>query len=318
MSALKKNKSIATKWLQDNQYPSSDNIKIEESKQSFDNGATYGIEIPVINSFSVLKKTISSLSDYNLQCDRFNETKGVFLLSDSEISDMLALCRESNIGITFSLSARPEYDVSSSFYKSAFGMEQCRKLNNMRSISATLDEACRLATLGCRGLIVYDIGVLSLLNQMRTDGLLPSDMYFKASSHCMATNPFITQLLFQQGANSVTTVHDASISILQQTRKLCGNNHILDIPIDVYADKGGFIRFNEIADIILTSSPCILKLGASAQKNPYNHVGDDIVKERVRRAALAHEHLVRQLGDDIKKPIPDYHKCLPITPSVAK
>ncbi|MEM9243166.1 MAG: peptidase [Pseudomonadota bacterium] len=307
---LKHHLTNMQKWLQSRDYPYSDNADIIISDKTFDNGALYGLEIPIVNSFNILQTTIKYLESYSLQCDRFNETRGSFLLSDSEIKDMLGLCFEKKIGITFALSARPEYDVKSSFYKSKFGLEQCRKLNNVDAIAYTLDEAVRLAELGCRGLIVYDDGVLSLLQRMRTENTLPKDMYFKASSHCMATNPFISQLLFNQGANSVTTIHDASLSVLAQTRQLC-KDLILDIPIDVYKDKGGYIRYNEIANIVRVSSPCILKVGASAQANPYDSINDKIIQNRVKRAYVAHEHLLRQLDESSKQAIPDNVKCLP-------
>lgn len=298
------------KWLRQNGFPFTDHLPLIKSKYAFENGALFGIEIPVVNSFEILEKTIYWLDHYGLHCDRFNETKGSFLLSDNEIKKMLSLCSERQIGITFSLSPRPEYDIKASFYRSNFGMEQCRRLNNNDAIAYSIEEALRLADLGCRGLVIYDIGVLSLLYEMRNQGALPVDMIFKASSHCMATNPLIAKILHLHGADSITVVHDASLVVLQEMRRLCPAL-VLDVPIDVYSDKGGYIRFNDIADIVQVAAPVILKLGASAQNNPYDPVNDAIIKARVQRAVVAIEHLNRVLNDITFLNVSNRHRCLP-------
>lgn len=302
----------AKQWLKDNNQPFSDAIPQIPSSHRFDNGALFGVEIPVVNSLDALEKTIQWLEHYELPCDRFNETQGSFLLPTREIQAMLALCAEKQIGMVFSLSPRPEYDPKASFYKSKFGLEQCRRLNNMDAITAALDEALRLADLGVRGLIVYDIGVLSLLKAMRAQGQLPPNMLFKASSHCMATNPLIAKILQDNGADSITVVHDASLAVLQEMRRLCPTL-LLDVPIDVYADKGGYIRFNEIADIVTVAAPVMIKVGASAQMNPYDTMNDAIIKTKVKRVASALEHLQRGLEGQHWRFMDksDPYRCLP-------
>lgn len=304
--------SRAKQWLEQNHYPISDAIPLRKSSESFANKALFGVEIPIVNSLAVLEKTLYWLEQYDLPCDRFNETQGSFLLPEQEIKDMLALCADKKIGMVFSLSPRPEYDPKASFYKSKFGLEQCRRLNNLDAITAALDEAMRLAELGCRGLIVYDVGVLYLLAQMRQQGKLPQNMLFKASSHCMAANPIIAKLLQDNGADSITVMHDVSLVVLQEMRRLCPHL-LLDVPIDVYQDKGGYIRFNEVSDIVQIAAPVMLKLGASAQANPYDPVNDSIIKTRVKRVASALEHLQRGMAVDILPRLEktDPYRCLP-------
>lgn len=298
-------------WLKKQGYPYSDNESLKKSMYTYSNGARYGTEIPVINNLSILEKTIKWLDYFGLKCDRFNETCGAFLLPEYEIKQMLQLCKENQIGITFSLSPRPEYDNKSSFYFSKYGMEQCRKLNNIDAVAAAIDEALYLADLGCRGLVIYDPGVLFLLNEMRQEGQIPCDMYFLGSSHMMATHPVNAKLLYDAGANSLVTIHDASLAVLQATRLLCPDL-ILDVPIDVYKDKGGYIRYNQLAEIIQISSPVILKLGASAQGNPYDSLNDDIIKNRVKIAHVAIEHLKRALNEPAQQRLPKEHSCLPV------
>lgn len=301
----------AKKWLHDNNYPFTDYAPFNKSAHSFENEGLYGVEIPVINSFDTLNKTIYWLEHYQVRCDRFNETKGTWLLSKNELKDMLSLCYEKKIGITFSLSPRPEYDPKAAFYRTSFGLEQGRQINNHDAFSYAIEEAIELAELGCRGLIVYDIGLLYILSKMRSEGVLPKDLLFKISSHCMITNPFIAKIFHLHGADSVTMVHDVSLSVLQESRKLCPGL-LLDVSIDAYHDKGGFIRYAELSQIVQLASPVILKLGASAQGNPYDTITDDTIKLRAYRAMIGLEHLKKALPEAKQINIDNKFRCVPI------
>jgi len=300
----------AKEWLKKNNYPFTDYFTLTKSDYSFENGGHYGVEIPVINSFQSLKKTIYWLEHHDVYCDRFNETKGTFLLPRNEIKDMLSLCHEKNVGITFSLSPRPEYEPKAAFYRTAFGLEQGRQINSNEAIAYAIEEAITLSELGCRGLIVYDIGLLNVLYEMRQTGHLPKDLLFKASSHCMVSNPLIAKVFQTHGADSVTMIHDVSLPVLQETRKLCPSL-LLDISVDSYADKGGFIRFAEIANLIQVASPIMLKLGASAQCNPYDEINEANIKLRASRVMVALEHVKNMIPDAKRINLDNKFRCIP-------
>lgn len=291
---MRLNTFLAEEWLQKNDYPTSDLIPLQSSTHTFEGGGgQYGIEVPVVNTPATLEKLIVELKKEDLPVTRFNETHGAMLLTDQEIKDMLSLCHENGYGMVFSLGPRPEYDPKAAFYRSQFGLEQCRKLNNHDAIKYSLEEALRLVELGCKGIIVYDIGVLKLLQQMKAQKVIPSDVMFKTSSHCMAANPMIAQIFYELGANSITVLHDVGLPVLQEMRRL-SPHLVLDMPIDTYAAKGGFVRFMELPNIIQVAAPVILKVGAGAQGHPYDTIGENVIVKRVKRVALAMQHLTSQ------------------------
>lgn len=302
--------SRARKWLQENDFPYSDEIPLEAAGMEFPGGGHYGVEVPVVNNFKVLQETLGALQREGLPVTRFNETLGAFLLSDAEVQDMLALCRENGVGILFALGPRPEYDRKAAFYRGGFGLSQGRRINNNDAIAVSVEEAIRLTELGCRGLIAYDLGVIHLLNELRSAGVIPADTMIKSSSHCIVSNPMTSRVYEQHGANSVTTTHDLGLAVLQDMRK--GSPElVLDIPTDVYGNKGGFIRFYEIPELVQIASPLMLKIGASAQANPFDPVNSTTIAQRVQRVALALEFL-RRSGlevDYINEKSP--HRCLP-------
>lgn len=288
-----------------------DQMNLPPSQEEYEGGGQYGVEIPVINTLSVLESTIDAIEKADIYVTRFNETHGSMLLSDSEISDMLALCQEKGYGIVIGLGPRPEYDIKGSFYRSEFGLEMGRRNNNLDAIRCSIEEALRLAELGCRGITVYDPGVLRLLNNLRNDGLLPTNMMFKTSTHAMAANQFITQMYAENGANSVTTAHDLGLAMIRDIRQQ-NPGLSLDVPTDVYKTKGGFIRFHELVEIIQVAAPVMLKMGASAQGHPYDMVGDSKARERVQRVAIGLEIFERQGGAAFTRIVKtNPHCCLP-------
>ena len=276
-----------------------DQVPLVTSSREFKAGGHYGVEIPVINNLHILSKTIKLLKEEGIYCSRFNETHGSHLLSDGEITEMLHACRENMYGILFSIGPRPEYDIKASFYRSDFGLEMGRRLNNNDAIRAAIEESLRLADLGCRGIIVYDIGVLRVLVRMQKDNLLPQDMVFKSSTHCMVTNSLIAQIYEENGISSITTAHDLGLAMLQTIRQAV--RVPLDVPTDVYKSKGGFIRFYELSEIIQIASPVMLKMGASVQDHPYGSTNEDLIKARVQRVKIGQEILTKHLPSWYKK-----------------
>ncbi|MFC3456265.1 peptidase [Amycolatopsis speibonae] len=303
--------SRARKWLEENDFPHSDETPLAVSGGTFDEGGQYGVEVPVVNNFRVLEATLRLLREEGLPVTRFNETLGAFLLSDAEVSDMLDLCRESGVGMVFALGPRPEYDRKAAFYRGGFGASQGRRINNNDAIAQSAEEAMRLTDLGCRGLIAYDLGVIRMISDMRKAGALPADLMIKASSHCIVSNPLTAKIYAENGANSVTTVHDLGLPVLQEIRRMSPQLTI-DLPTDVYGTKGGFIRFYETAELVQICAPMMLKIGASAQSHPHDPVNDNTIRQRVQRVALCLEFLAKS-GLDAKY-ISDLspQRCLPV------
>src|SRR5262249_141388 len=211
--------SRGRQWLQENHLPYSDEITLRASAGEFVEGGHYGIEVPVVNNFKVLQATLGLIQQEGLPVTRFNETLGAFLLSDTEVQDMLDLCRESGVGMVFALGPRPEYDRKAAFYRGGFGASQGRRINNNDALAQCAEEAFRLTDMRCRGLIAEDLGVIRMLNDMRHAGALPADLMIKASSHCIVSNPLTARVYYENGANSVTTMHDLGLPVLQDMRK---------------------------------------------------------------------------------------------------
>jgi hypothetical protein len=300
----------ALSWLASHGYGTVDDTEPQVSPYEFSTGGIYGVEVPVVNNLATLQKTIHLLQAEGVYVTRFNETHGAFLLCDGEIREMLSLCSQEGYGIAFGLGPRPEYDRRAAFYRSQFGLEQGRQINNHDALRASVADALRLDSLGCRGLIVYDLGVLHVLNAMRAEGELAHDMVFKVSSHCMISNSMLAKIHAENGANSLTVTHDVGLPVLEAMRNAAPEAS-LDVPLDVYRNKGGFIRFHEVAEIVQIAAPVFLKIGSSSQSDPYDNTNETTIAKRIGRVKRALEMLNENLPMAKRMGSKDPLVCLP-------
>jgi hypothetical protein len=110
-------------------------------------------------------------------------------------------------------------------------------------------------------------------------------------------NPMTARVLVDLGASTLNLVTDLALAEIAAIRA------VTDVPIDVYLespdDMGGFLRYNELPELIRVGAPVYVKLGLANAPGLYpagTHVEATAValsRERVRRARLALELLER-------------------------
>jgi len=70
-------------------------MNMVESKKRFDDGAQYRFEVPGIQKPEALNSLIDALDDYELVVHRVTQTKGIMLLTDSEIEEAIKFLEKS-------------------------------------------------------------------------------------------------------------------------------------------------------------------------------------------------------------------------------
>jgi hypothetical protein len=112
--------------------------------------------------------------------------------------------------------------------------------------------------IGFRGFLVWDEGVLSLLNTMKQNGDLPLDTIFKVSVFAGHANAAGVKLVESLGAGSCNPVADLTLPQLASIRR------VVDLPLDVHiqlwASMGGYNRIYETPEIARVTSPCYFKM----------------------------------------------------------
>jgi len=66
---------------------------IEESKLRFPDGAQYRFEVPGIQKPEAMASLLDASNDYDVTVHRVTQTKGIMLLTDSEIEEMVEMAQ---------------------------------------------------------------------------------------------------------------------------------------------------------------------------------------------------------------------------------
>ena len=266
-----------------------------ESNKTFKDGGQFRFEVPGIQSPKTMEALLDESHNQELTIHRVTQTKGIMLLSDEEIIQMVDLAKEYGCELFLSVGPRATYDTSATVHTKE-GSRLGYRLRGYDNLVYAIEDVKRAVHFGVRGILLYDEGLLYALNQMRSADELPKNLHFKMSAHAGHGNPASAKLLQSIGLDSFNPVRDLQIPMLASIRKA------IDIPIDLHTENpkstGGFIRHYEVPKFIKVASPVYLKTGGSVAAN---HNWDTTQKEAVARVKQ-----VKLVNRMIKEYVPDY------------
>ncbi len=269
--------------------PSGDNFNLPDSEKRFSDGAQYRFEVPGIQGPSAMKSLLDEIDILDLVIHRVTQTKGIMLLTDKEIIEMTDLAEQGKVDLVLSIGPRATYDTSASVL-TAEGQRMGLRLRGQEQIIRAIEDVKRALNLGCHSFLLYDEGLLWVLNEMRKQGEIPSNTKFKMSAHTGLGNPCSAKLMESLGANTINPVRDLQLPMLSALRQA------VDVPIDLHtenpASSGGFIRHYEVPDMIRITAPVYLKTGGSVAKT---HGWETTVSEAKQRAKQV--NLVKRVID---------------------
>lgn len=263
--------------------PEGDAYNLPPSEKRFSDGAQYRFEVPGIQGPKVMEALLEAIDTYGIPLHRVTQTKGIMMLTDNEIMQMVKLAKEAQTDLILAIGPRATTDTSASV-NTPEGVRMGYRLRGQEQIVRAVEDVKRAAAFGCRSFLVYDEGCLWLLNEMRKAGEIPENCHFKVSAHAGHGNPCSAKLLESIGANSVNPVRDIQLQMLAAMRQA------IDIPIDIHTENpkstGGFIRHYEVPEMIRVASPIYLKTGGSvAQTHSWESTTDD-AKKRAKQVSL--------------------------------
>lgn len=266
-----------------------------ESKKRFGDDGQYRFEVPGIQSPKTMKALLSQAKKSNIFIHRVTQTKGIMMLSDEEIMNMVSLAKDYGCELFLSVGPRATYDTSATVHTKE-GSRIGYRLRGYDNLVYAIEDVKRACRLGVRGILLYDEGLLWVLNQMRKEHEIPENLHFKLSAHTGHSNPASAKLLEKNGLNSLNPVRDLQIPMIASIR------NSIDIALDLHTENpkstGGFIRHYEVPDFIKVASPVYLKTGGSVAAN---HNWDTTESEAIAR--IKQVKLVKRVID---KYCPEY------------
>lgn len=266
------------------------------SPAGFPDGAQYRVEIPSVEGPRCLDAVLTEATRLDVPVTRVSQGSGIGLLTDGEIAEMAKLA--AGEGVELSLFARPcaSWGTSAMARATAGGvLASCAW--GTEQLAAAVDEVRRAADLGVRSVLVSDLGLLSVVGQLRASGELPADLRVKVSVMLPAANPATAKVLTDLGADTLNLPTDLSLAEIAAIRAT------VSVPLDVYVEApdnlGGFVRHHELPRLVTIAAPVYIKFGLRNAPDVYpsgTHLDDTTValsRERVRRARLGLDLLAR-------------------------
>ena len=283
--------------------PDQDNNQLPSSPMRFPDGGHFRIEISGVELVSSLQTLIEESQRLQVPVHRIIATVGVATyLTRSELEDFAQLAREHRLEVVLTPGPRRAWDTGRQI-ATPEGLVSGMRVRGMDGVRHWLKDVDRCLEAGFRGFLVADEGLLWLVTELRRRGVIPADVVFKLSVFAGQANPAGARVAEQLGADTLNPLADLTLPMLSAIRSS------IEIPIDVYLclvnSMGGFVRFYEAAEIARIASPCYFKIEPGPSEEtiyaPWNPPAyhDDMMRERVRNAAVALE-LIQRENPDLK------------------
>lgn len=279
--------------------PSGDAYNLPTSEKRFEDGGQYRFEVPGIQGPKVMAALLEELEKYGIWIHRVTQTKGIMMLTDNEIMEMVRLAKNAKTDLILAIGPRATTDTSASV-NTPEGVRMGYRLRGQEQIVRAIEDVKRAASFGCRSFLVYDEGCLWVLNEMRKAGEIPADCHFKVSAHAGHGNPCSAKLLESIGADSINPVRDIQLQMLAAMRQA------ITCPIDIHTENpkstGGFIRHYEVPEMIRVAAPIYLKTGGSvAQTHSWDSTEQD-AKKRAKQVSLVKRVIDSYYPEAIQSP----------------
>lgn len=287
---------------------SADDYTLASSTASFDDGGKYRLEISGVERLSTLEVLLDEAAKQDVFIHRIIAFGGgTTLLNTSELRDVGTLAAENGIELIAVPGPRTGWDTGRQAL-STEGQAGGRRVRGLDNIRYLLDDYLRIFSTGIRGVLVWDEGVLDILNKARDAGHIPADAKFKISVYAGHANPASIKILQELGADSVNPVGDLSRPMLGAIRRN------VDVPLDVWAETfesfGGMNRLWEAGDIARVAGPVYFKIEpGESEAVMYNgwvrpEFHEELIRHKVRHAAILNELVANSTPDVAVSPRP--------------
>lgn len=279
--------------------PTGDDYSLSTSEKRFCDGGQYRFEVPGIQGPGSMKSLLETLDEYGVYIHRVTQTKGIMSLTNEEIAKMLEYAKKWEVDLVLSVGPRATTDTSASV-NTPEGQRMGYRLRGQEQIVRAIEDIKRAAKLGARSFLVYDEGLLWVLNKFREEEEIPADCKFKVSAHSGFANPCSAKLLEEIGANSINPVRDIQLQMVAAIRQA------VDLPIDLHTENpkssGGFIRHYEVPEMIRVAAPLYLKTGGSVAATHSYDTTDAEAKKRAKQIVLVKRVIDEYYPDAICSP----------------
>ncbi|RKZ47015.1 MAG: peptidase [Candidatus Parabeggiatoa sp. nov. 2] len=277
--------------------PAGDLYNLPVSEKRFSDGAHFRIEVPTVNNIETAQALLEESDRLKVTINRVTETYGMFRHPKAEIEALVQLCQEYGCELLMSTGPRAAYDTSATAH-SKDGKRIGYRLRGQEQLIRGIEDIKRGIEFGVKYFVIYDEGLLWVLNQMRQAKELPAHIRFKISAHCGHSNAAAFKLLESIGADSINPVRDLQLPMIASLRDA------VDVAIDCHVDcppsSGGFVRSYEAPEIVRIAAPVHLKTGNSALSRHGENTTAKEGKAMAKQVAIVIEMMQRYFPEAVQ------------------
>ena len=269
--------------------PARDAHDLPDSPRRFPDGGQWRVEIPSVEGPDAFETVLKEAAARDVPVHRISQGSGVWLQTDAELDRMADLGRGHATEVVLFTGPRGGWDTGVQATAGS-GRVVAGALRGADQLAFALEDVLRAADHGIDGVLVADLGQLSVLGRMRGAGDLPDDFVLKVSISLPVANPATARVLEDLGASSLNLPVDLPLAAIAAIRAA------VEVPLDVYVeaadDFGGTVRHYEVADLVRVAAPVYLKYTVRNAPGTYPsglHLRGTVLAlaaERVRRAEL--------------------------------
>jgi len=289
-------------FMEDMGVPSRDAYDLPSSTARFPDGAHYRNEISGIERPSTIKAMLDEVRKLKVRVHRIiGVTMGATLLTMEELKEMARMAAGEGIEFVVLPGPRVMWDIGR-MCATPEGAYSGIRIRGSDYLSYTLGDLLRCLEAGIRGFLVWDEGLLIILNEMRDQNKIPPETIFKVSVFTGHANAASMRLVESLGANTINPLPDLTLPMLGAIRRSISIP--MDLHISIFDSQGGWYRIWEVPEICRVCAPCYLK------QEPGSSVANwckmwtsetalaDLARQKVRNVQIM-EELIQRVRPDL-------------------
>ena len=282
--------------------PARDAYDLPSSPKRFPDGAHYRNEISGIERPSTMAAMLDEAKKQKVKVHRvIGVTMGATLLTMNELKEMARMAAGEGAEFVALPGPRAMWDIGR-MCATPEGAYCGIRIRGSDYLSYTIADLLRCLEAGIRGFLVWDEGLLMILNEMRNHGTIPRETILKVSVFTGHANAASIRLIESLGANTINPLPDLTLPMLGAIRSAI--KIPMDLHISIFDSQGGWYRVWEVPEICRVCAPCYLKQepGRSVAEfcKPWTSetMLADLARQKVRNVQIM-EELIHRLHPEL-------------------
>lgn len=286
------------KWLEELGIPGKNEYALPTSEKRFPDGSNYGIEISGVERPSTLKALVNEMDRLDVPVHRIiGMVMGATNLIDPDLKEYAKIAADNGLEIIVTPGPRPGWDTGRQVATPEGALSGMRIRGQDQTIYLIKD-IMRCIDYGFRGFLVWDEGMLYVLNNLRENGKIPKETVYKVSIFAGHANAAGAKVLQDLGANTFNPVADLELAELAAIRKTV--DIPMDLHINLFGSFGGFNRIYEGPEMARVAAPCYFKIepGISVTSLYTPWTPEAVLDETIKRKVEYAKNLIEIIKEE--------------------